>query len=121
METYFILLYLRALRDLRGKKTEQYLTHQPELASVWFEPWDSSQLIVLTVMKRDQREQEEETFGRRFRRGRETSGDPRPTGLNCFSGGRMMKSRESISSIILPSIVLTHSLAFIALLLKRRR
>ena len=56
------------------KNAERCLTHQPERTSVWFEPWDSShRLIVLTVMKRDH--QEEETFGRPFRRGRETRAD----------------------------------------------
>jgi len=55
------------------------LTHQPERASVRFEPWTGTlRLIVLTgsfaVMKHYQRE--EETFGRTFRRGRETRADP---------------------------------------------
>ena len=71
METYFILLSLRALCDLRGKYAEQCLTDQPERARVRCKPWDSPQrLIVLNIMKRDQ--QEEETFGRVFRRGGET-------------------------------------------------
>ena len=92
METYFILLSLRVLRDLRGKKAEQCLTHQPELAGVRFEPLDSSQrLIILIVMKRDQRE--EETIGRRFRRGQEARAD-RDRACAFLSVGRTMENHD---------------------------